>query len=221
MRTTIKSLGTAIIMATLLFTSCKGPQGDIGPAGAAGPTGAAGANGTNGVKGDKGDTGATGATGTANVIYGTWQDMNNANFWYRLGSSSTTGGANNGGGSINVFSGHGWGCDINAPITQDILDKGQVFVYGKFAPSVGDNRVYLLPNTFWGKWYTQVNILLNKIYIQTIYDNADTVPTTYSQSGFLCVLRYIIIPGGVAGGRKVNLDYSDYEAVKAYYHLKD
>jgi hypothetical protein len=200
----------AVMSAVIFMEACKGEKGDVGPIGTTGANGVAGPTGANGA------VGAVGATGTANVIYGTWQDMNNSNFWYKLGASNTTGGANNGGGNTNVFSGYGWGCDINAPITQDILDKGQVFVYGKFASSIGDNRVYLLPNTFWGNWYTQV-----KIYLQTIYDQAKTVPTTYNPSGFLCIFRYIVIPGGVAGGRKANVDYNDYEAVKKVYNIKD
>ncbi len=192
-----------VIAAVIFMDACKGEKGDIGPQGTAGVAG---------VAGPQGNVGVAGPQGTANVIYGTWQDMSTSNLWYKLTSLSNAGVA---------YAGYGWGCDINAPITQDIMDKGQVFVYGKFAPSFADNRVYLLPNTFWGNWYTQVNILPNKVYLQTIYDQAKTVPTTYSPTSFLCIFRYIIIPGGVAGGRKANVDYSDYEAVKKAYNIPD
>jgi hypothetical protein len=204
MKTITRIFGMLLMAVAIIFMdACKGEKGDVGPSGTAGVAG---------VAGPQGNVGVAGPQGTANVIYGTWQDMNNVNFWYRLSSLANAGIA---------YSGRGWGCDIPAPITQDILDKGQVFVYAKFAPSFADTRVYLLPNTFWGNWYTQVNILPNKIYIQTIYDQAQTVPTTYSPSSFLCIFRYIIIPGGVAGGRKANVDYSDYEAVKKAYNIPD
>jgi hypothetical protein len=213
MKTITRIFGMFLMaMAIIFMDACKGEKGDVGPSGTTGVAGPTGANGAVGV---------AGPTGTANVVYGTWQDMNNTNFWYKLGASNTTGGANNGGGSYNAFSNRGWGCDIPAPITQDVLDKGQVFVYGKFAASIGDNRVYLLPNNFWGNWSHQVNILLNRIYIQTIWDVALTAPTTYNPSGFLCFFRYIVIPGGVAGGRKANVDYNDYEAVKKAYNIPD
>jgi hypothetical protein len=212
MKTITRIFGMLAVMSAVIFMdACKGEKGDVGPIGTTGVAGPTGANGA---------VGLAGPTGTANVVYGTWQDMNNSSFWYKLGTANT-GGSNNGGGGTNVYSGHGWGCDIPAPITQDILDKGQVFVYGKFASSIGDNRVYLIPNNFWGNWSHQVNILLNKVYIQTIWDTAGTVPSSYSPSGFLCFFRYIIIPGGVAGGRKEHLDYSDYEAVKKAYNIKD
>jgi hypothetical protein len=42
---TTKFLGTAIIMVIILFTSCKGPQGDIGPQGEKGAIGATGPTG--------------------------------------------------------------------------------------------------------------------------------------------------------------------------------
>jgi hypothetical protein len=199
-------------MAIIFMDACKGEKGDVGPSGTAGVAGPTGANGA---------TGVAGPTGTANVVYGTWQDMNNTNFWYKLGTANT-GGDNNGGGTYNTFQGRGWGCDINAPITQDILDKGQVFVYAKWQNGYSDKRVFQLPIAFWGNWAQQTNILLNKIYIQTIYDaNAQTVPSTYNPTGFLNQFRYIIIPGGVAGGRKANVDYSDYEAVKKAYNIPD
>lgn len=35
-------------------------------------------------------------------------------------------------------------------------------------------------------------------------------------------VRYVIIPGGTTvGGRKAAVDMSNYQAVKAYYHLPD
>ncbi len=210
MKTITRIFGILAVMSAVIFMdACKGEKGDVGPIGTNGVAGPTGANGAVGV---------AGPTGTANVIYSGWIDMNVVGYWYKL--SSSNGGNTNGGGSTNVFASHGWGADFAAPITQDILDKGQVFVYGKFASTIGDNRVYLLPNTFWGSWYTQVNFLLNRIYVQTIWDQASTVPSTYNPSGFLVTYRYIIIPGAVSG-RKEHLDYNDYEAVKKYYNLPD
>jgi Collagen triple helix repeat (20 copies) len=170
MKTNTNFLKAAILIATIIISNaCKGPAGDPGPAGKDGANGQNGANGAagsmgaQGVSGANGTPGVTGATGTANVIYGTWQDMSNPDFWYKLGAPET-GGSNNGGGSGNVFAKLGFGCDFYAPITQDILDKGQVLVYGKFRPDRNDNRVYFLPFTLNGYFYMGVNILLNKIF---------------------------------------------------------
>jgi hypothetical protein len=196
-------------MAIIFMDACKGEKGDVGPAGTAGVAGPTGANGAVGV---------AGPTGTANVIYGSWIDMNVAGYWYKLGS------ANTGGGNTNNNS-YGWGADFAAPITQDILDKGVVLVYGKYYSGSSDKKVYLLPGTaYFGQYVTtELNIVLNRVYIQQVwsYKDVSLVPTSYSPSNYLSQFRYIIIPGSVAGGRKAAVDYSDYEAVKAYYGLKD
>ncbi len=207
MKTITRLLGLfAVVVMFIFLDACKAEKGEVGPAGPAGVAGPTGANGANGA------IGATGATGTANVIYGAWIDQNNTSYWYKLASTNV-------GGTTN-YQGHGWGSDFAAPVTQDILDKGLILVYGKFVSSDLDKRVYLLPNNFWGRWSVQVNATLNRIYVYTVWDTAETVPATYSPTSWLTQYRYIIIPGSV-NGRRANLDYSDYEAVKKAYNIKD
>ena len=54
------AVAATLLTSSLLFTQCKGPQGDPGPQGEKGETG------------ERGATGAKGETGTANVIQVTW-----------------------------------------------------------------------------------------------------------------------------------------------------
>lgn len=137
-----------------------------------------------GPAGPAGPTGASGATGTANVIYSPWTSV------------SFTGSGTTYIGSLTAVK-----------LTQDILDKGAIYVYWSES-----GRVITIP------------------YSQTIGSTAYTVFPRYYVGRIDMVssyalsaqqIRYVIIPGGVAGGRKAAVDYSDYEAVKAYYGLKD
>ena len=96
-----------ICLSSLLVKCKKGDDGPIGPAGAKGDIGAAGTNG------DAGAKGATGATGTANVIYSDW--ITPATYTKTTVFGTT------------VFS----YSIVASKITQDILDKGTVLVYGK------------------------------------------------------------------------------------------
>lgn len=188
MKTTIKFLGTAIIMALILFTSCKGPQGDIGPAGAAGATGAAGSQGPKGDKGDTGATGAAGQNGNANVIQ----------------ISYTT----------RTHTGIDLQYNLPASITKAIFDNSSYFVY----ISNTSGNAYSLPGWFTGgansyRTYTAVSTGTQSIYIGRVAGSGNDV---FDKT------RIIIIPANdLRTGRKTNLDYSDYEAVKAFYHLKD
>lgn len=188
-------------------TGAAGPKGDKGDTGA---TGAVGAPGPKGEKGDKGDTGATGATGTAgpkgdkgdtgsaNVIYSGWISMTNASLW-------TT----NSGGAY-------WTANFAAPaITQAVLDRGVILIYTN---STGFGTV-LLPLKLNPARTFQAYTKLQRIYIEQVFSSGAT--TTFPGTGGLNEFRYVIIPGGVAGGRQAPVDYNDYEAVKKYYNLPD
>lgn len=200
MKTSVKSIGTAIIMASILFTSCKGPQGDVGPkgdtgtTGPRGETGAAGTNGTNGIagatgatgpQGSRGETGATGTQGpkgdpgTANVYYSEWTRPVN--------------------GSI-----------IAPKITQEIYDKGLVLVYWS-----ENSRIHILPY-FQGSNSLQFDIIPGFI---SFYGTYSTLFVGQKSN----YLRYIIIPGGIniESGRIKSLESMSYEEVKALYNLPD
>ncbi len=159
-------------------------------------TGEVGPIGPKGEKGDKGDTGAQGPAGTANVIYGGWINMDVAGFWYNVGSNIRE-------------------ANFAAPIDQNILDKGTVYVYAK---GTAAGNVYLLPYNPSQNLAMQYFFKLNRVHIQQIFYSAGR-PAAYSNQGFT-EFRYVVIPGGV-NGRKAAIDYSNYEEVKKAYNLPD
>ena len=165
-----------------------------GTQGDVGPQGTTGATGA-------GATGAIGATGTTGTTGTTGQ----------TGATGATGTA----GTSNVFYSD-WldlipnklpsrETTITAPkITQNVLDNSDVRVYIKIG-----SLVSALPYADLSNW-----LLLGKVIIAVA--NYSTINTGLK-------VRYIIIPGGtsIGSGRKASIDYTDYEAVKAYYGLKD
>jgi hypothetical protein len=156
-------------------------------------------------KGEKGDIGPQGANGANGATGATGQ----------TGATGATGAT----GTANVLYSD-WldlipnvlpsqQTTINAPkITQDILDKGDVRVYLKIPNN--NNLVTLLPYST-----LSYNIFLGKIVIYV--SGGNSVINTGLK------IRYVIIPGGtsIGSGRKAAIDYTDYEAVKAYYDLKE
>lgn len=215
--------------------------------GATGATGAAGAAGTNGTNGSKiysgsgvpassigvdGDyylditgylfygpktsgawpapinlKGPQGPPGTANVIYSDW---------YTPSSFSKT----------TVFGTFHFSASIPAPsITQDVIDKGTVIVYGKLA---GYNALiwpagqisampivinYLQSNTpqvdTWSALVSLGNLQIDMTNDNNIYSS---ISNTHS-------FRYIIIPGAV---HTINVaNFRNYNQVKQAFHLPD
>ncbi len=154
-----------------------------------GPIGPMGINGTNGATGATGAVGGTGATGATGAT-GT------ANVSYSDWVNVTF-----------VGSGSSYITNVTAPkLTQDILDKGDVHIYWKIGSSI-----YYIPysQTIGTTTYTLFQILT----VGNIKITASYAVTSATQ------IRYVIIPGGIAGGRRAAVDYADYEAVKKYYNL--
>ncbi len=160
-----------------------------GEKGDIGPVGPMGTNGANGNNGATGATGVTGATGATGAT-GT------ANVSYSDWVNVTF-----------VGSGTSYIANVTAPkLTQDILDKGDVHIYWKIGSSV-----YYIPyaQTIGTTTYTIFQVL-----------TVGNIRLTASYSGITGTqIRYVIIPGGIAGGRRAAVDYSDYDAVKKYYNL--
>ena len=186
------------LLAILFITVNCTKEGPEGPVGATGPQGPPGSNGV-GAPGPAGANGAAGPPGTANVIYSAWFSFA-ATDWAdttmtNLGTSRRANKA-------------------TASITQAIVDNGTVLAY--FATGLPAVSSYPLP------FITSTTPALNIAYLfapgRIIYyahvvqtgGGAVNVPTTY---GF----RYIIIPGGVAGGRMMNGPATGYtvEQLKA------
>jgi hypothetical protein len=94
-----------------------------------------------------------------------------------------------------------------AKLTQDILDRGSIKVYWK-----QPETVISLPSVTVTSQRTFVvsdEYAVGKIFINANY----LLPVSK--------FRYVIIPGGVASGRKANVDLNNYDSVKIAYNLPD
>lgn len=159
-----------------------------------------GPQGEPGPQGEKGATGSKGETGTTNVIYSGWVNMSNNSFW----------------------SSHSDGFTANfaaPPINQTVIDQGLVLIYVKD----GDrNNVFQLPLYINTNLTIKAYATLQRIHL-ILQVNPSAGVTSFSNFllGQYTTYRYIVVPGGMAGGRKATVDYSNYEEVKAYYNLPD
>ena len=186
-----------VVCSSLFFTGCTGKDGAVGPAGPAGPTGAAGP------AGPAGATGATGQTGNANVIQfsfaaRTWS--NNAGFQQNFTLTNVTGQTLSSSAVlayIGLTNPNG-AADVNWFLIPGLVKTGPVD-FGEY-----NAWVFVNPTAATG------NILAIR-------------RESLGTSGALTALvRAIIIPANdIRNGRKAPVDFSDYNAVKAYYNLKD
>lgn len=187
-----------LAISLLLFAQSCGKDGAVGPQGPIGATGPTGATGQNG---------PTGATGTANVIYSAW-----------ITPSSYT--------QNTVLSTVHFDASISASaITQDVLDKGTVLVYGKLdgyttviwpTAQVGQLPIvltYQLSSTVYTDTWS-ANVTLGSIQIDFV-DNLNY----YSSISNLHQFRYVIIPGGVQTLGSINP--KNYNQLKQAFHLPD
>ena len=189
----VKLLSFLLIGFSFIFINCT-KEGPEGPAGVAGPQGPTGANGAAGATGATGTTGATGATGTANVIYSSWANEGT----YKDTSMP----------SVAIPTALASRTIITAPsLTRSILDQGIILVYTRNA-TLTNNLPVALP------WLVNVygNIVelgfrpdVQKIIVYFYLLNLPGVQV----SGNLAPgtqFRYVLIPGGVAGGRGINAE---------------
>ena len=140
-------------------------------------------------KGSTGPAGPQGPVGTANVIYSPW-------FLTGTGWDTTLGAPY---GAVAAF-------DRTAPgITQAIIDSGIVLAYMKGDPTTTlTNDVFPLPYSvgagfgFTDLWDFALNAPGN---IRFLYKS--DLPWTTTELGAIS-FRYMIVPGGVAGGRMLD-----------------
>ena len=168
-----------------------GPQGPTGTTGATGATGATGSQGPAGPTGPQGPAGPAGPAGTANVIYSSW--ANEPAAW---GDTVM--------GSLNFI--HARRHIVAAPsLSQAILDQGVILAYVKTTNSVTAVALpWTLPVTLTTFVETGYRPALNKIvYYFYIPNNVSTTtPVAFTSiEGGVAQFRYVIIPGGVGGGR--------------------
>jgi Collagen triple helix repeat (20 copies) len=202
----------AVISAVIFMDACKAEKGDVGPIGPIGPTGATGATGAAGV-GTPGATGATGAAG-AKGDTGAKGDKGDKGDTGATGATGATGNAN----VIQVTYGSKThtGSDLEyiipASITKATLDNSAYFVY----VSNSGGNTYDLPGWFTGgvnSYRTYNYTPSNSVYVGRISGSGNDIFTK---------TRIVIIPANdLRNGRRAAVDYTDYEAVKKYYDLKD
>ena len=174
-------LSILALAITFLAVSCtkEGPEGPAGANGAQGPAGA---------------TGPQGPTGTANVIYSTWTTITALEA--AIPAADTT--HPDYPGTIRRWIRPAPG------VTQAILDQGVIISYWRVGGSTAG--VVSLPYTYYsgaatapaiiGQWGAVGKI----IYFRAALNGAST-SVGLNGGG---ELRYVIIPGGVAGGRGNN-----------------
>lgn len=190
-----KLLSLLALAITFLAVSCtkEGPEGPAGATGAQGPTGAAGPAGPTGPTGPTGPAGPTGPTGpqgppgTANVIYSPWITDPTITNWADT--------------AMTLYGTVVRRRNIPAPgITQTLIDQGVVLVFARGGAIGGGNAPIQLPVTItFGGNQLQVGFIpvLGKLVFYIANTITGTAPAVFWGGDF----RYVLIPGGVAGGR--------------------
>jgi hypothetical protein len=185
----LRLLSLFLLAITLITISCT-KEGPEGPVGAQGPQGPAGTTGAAGGTGATGNTGATGATGTANVIYSAWISDAVATNW-----ADTT---------ITLLG----GCrrrNLPAPgLADTILNRGVIIVYAR-GTVTGNNPVPLAYDFFFNPFSISMGFIPANSKIILYVANVTTA-TTLAGTGLYWGgdFRYVLVPGGVAGGRLIN-----------------
>lgn len=176
----------------LIFAISQFSCSKEGPAGAQGQTGPAG------------PAGPAGPTGTANVIYSAWFSTN--------GGWDTTGAV--------VYGAQAIYNKTAAGVTQAIMDNGVVLAFMKGDPTTGlTDDVFPLPYSigvgfgFTDLWDFDLNAPGN---IRFLYKS--DFPWTVTELGTIS-FRYVIIPGGVSGGRQLDPRRMTYAEVCAAYGI--
>jgi hypothetical protein len=220
------TLSLLLLSIAFIVSNCvkEGPEGPAGangaqgPAGATGATGSTGATGATGPQGPVGATGPQGPAGTANVIYSSWFNASTGSGWADTTVNwffSTTATINR-----NIF---------NAPgITSAIMNQGVVLVY--YNENVPPFRLVPLP------WSAQYNAtqsftmgFLPDIGKLIVYQQFLVAPFTPTPNNVISTdqFRYVLIPGGVAGGRGTSTEvvvdingqtYTETELKNMSYH---
>lgn len=152
--------------------------------------GPAGPAGPAGPQGATGGTGPQGPAGTANVIYSRWTS----------GSTWTS----------DVSAGLVYYNIPSTSLTQSILSGGSIHVYwGVLGDTV--NNVRQLPFT---------EIVGSEIYFHNPKYSVGNIRVETNNLTMAATNRYrfILIPGGVLGGR-LNIDFNNYDQVLNYFNI--
>ncbi len=189
-------LSLLLLAFSFILVHCtkEGPEGPAGATGAQGPVGSTGPAGPQGVPGPSGPAGPQGPTGpqgpigTANVIYGAW--TNEVLPW---GDTTMT--------SLGLPAPNAKRFIVASPnLTQAILDQGVILTFLRWGPS--GNLPQPLPMIFNSGGATLYEVgfrpALGKI-IYYLWQPNNPSASLVIGLGAGAQLRYILIPGGVAG----------------------
>lgn len=200
------SLSLLLFSLAFIAISCT-KEGPEGPAGATGPQGPAGANGgvgpagptgPTGPQGPTGPTGPQGPAGTANVIYSAWISDAAAANWADT--------------AMTLYGTVVRRRNVTAPgVTQAIIDQGVVLAYARGSAVGAGNAPVVLPFSFFFTPSTlQLAYLPAPGRVIFLITNLSTgvAPNVFWGGDF----RYVIIPGGVAGGKTTGLGGTNYTA---------
>lgn len=185
-----------------IAVSCT-KEGPEGPVGATGPQGPPGTSGSNGTPGAPGPTGPQGPPGTANVIYSAW--MATPTTFAATGWADTTL------STIGLVS----RANFTAPsITQTVLDQGVVLAYHTFAaspaPPTGTANVQSLPfSTVATTHIIEANYRPAVGRLIVFVKNLSATASYGLLGGHY--IRYVVIPGGVSGGRMASGAAAGYD----------
>lgn len=202
-------LMAVLITSAALFSACKGdtgamgPQGLTGPAGLTGPQGIMGPSGPVGATGATGPTGATGATGAtgpagslSNVIYSSWLTIAN---W-----ADTTGLY---AGGVNTAGANGRrGYVATASITANIINQGIVVSYFKQTAAAAASGIPTVLSGTAVYWSITLDHALTVGRVTYFASRLELGSWSATENGRIegGQYRYVIIPGGTAGGRFIS-----------------
>ncbi len=192
-------LSLLLLASTFIFVNCtkEGPEGPVGATGAQGPTGAtggagaAGPTGLTGPAGPAGPAGPQGIAGSANVIYSAWLVSG-------VGNWTATG--------VAPYSANYLYNRVALGVTASIIDQGVVLSYAKGLFGLGASEAVPLPYTRYAQSGTNFidhySFVLNAVgNIRYLYSSGNNLAPIAISNLEPISTRYILIPGGVAGGR--------------------
>lgn len=188
----LRFVSLVTIAITFLVTSCtkEGPEGPVGATGPQGPPGNPGAPGAPGA------AGPAGPAGSANVIYSAWMPAPTtftAAGWFDTTLST-----------IGLVS----RANFSAPsVTQETLNQGLTMMYHTFAatpalPTASANTQSMPFST------TATGLIIEVNYRPAVGRMIVFIKNLSSTASFGLLaghyFRYIVVPGGVAGGKMMN-----------------
>ena len=186
-----------IAMAFATLSSCA-------KEGAQGPTGVQGSAGIQGVKGNTGPTGNTGATGQSGATLIVKQFTLYPSDFSEYGTP----------GELQ----HRYSATRSIPeITNNIYNSGLVVIYYQGSGTTPPPW-YSLPQTLYTGSYSYTltySHFVGGISIQRYDSDLQSIPPDFNLT-----LKVVIVPQ-MPGKKEWDVDFSNYEAVKQYFNLKD